>query len=299
MFVHETIRPDPSAKLLSFRHYKSVWRLLSTGGAEEGGRPHRCQLWLYLFCFFVVVAVHFGSKDLLVLYELSSPLCWGSALIGYGSAALHLAYLSSLLGLRLMQHRLADSWVALVGLVSNVSGLVVFSVADTAVLMFTGERMQIEVPLRETVATEASWFLVFGGCFDCRQVTVCVSCTWQRRLCSDRRCPNWWMLRSKVRGVKPNFGLNVECFCVASAGGFVLFCFFLLRGLVCHRSLCGKLVFSGGQRPLQFSLPSHAALHEGLLFSVRCRPPPPPRWHHRVGPLFPHWPRSFSSAGIT
>lgn len=140
LFVHETVLPDPGAKLFSSRHYKSVWRLLSTGGGggEDGGGL-RCKLWLYLLCFLVVVTVHFGSKDLLVLYELSSPLCWGSALVGYGSAALHLAYLTSLLGLRLMQRCLADSWVALIGLVSNISGLVVFSVADTTALMFTGE----------------------------------------------------------------------------------------------------------------------------------------------------------------
>lgn len=143
LFIHETVLPEPGAKLFSFRHYKSVWRLLSTGGSsgEEGRRGVRCKLWLYLLCFFVVVTVHFGSKDLLVLYELSSPLCWGSALIGYGSAALHLAYISSLLGLRLMQRCLADSWVALIGLVSNISGLVVFSVADTTAVMFTGETM--------------------------------------------------------------------------------------------------------------------------------------------------------------
>ncbi|XP_029699962.1 proton-coupled folate transporter [Takifugu rubripes] len=140
LFIHETILPDPGAKLFSFRHYKSVWRLLLTGGSssEEGGRVVRCKLWLYLLCFFVVVTVHFGSKDLLVLYELSSPLCWGSALIGYGSAALHLAYITSLLGLRLMQRCLADSWVALIGLISNISGLMVFSGADTTALMFTG-----------------------------------------------------------------------------------------------------------------------------------------------------------------
>lgn len=145
VFVHETILPDPSAKFLSLRHYKTVWHLLSTGGsgAEEGGRLHRCSLWLYLLCFCGVVTMHFGSKDLLVLYELSSPLCWGSTLIGYGSAALHLAYLSSLLGLRLLQRCLADSWVALIGLISNISGLVVFSVADTTALMFTGERLKL------------------------------------------------------------------------------------------------------------------------------------------------------------
>ncbi|XP_039986385.1 proton-coupled folate transporter isoform X2 [Xiphias gladius] len=140
LFVRESVQPDPSAKLFSTRNHKAVWRLYSTGGSisEGGGRFHRCKLWLYTLCFFLVVTVHSGSRELYVLYELSSPLCWGPVLIGYGSAAQHLAYLSSLLGLKIMQRCLEESWVALVGLASNISGLVVFSVADTTQLMFTG-----------------------------------------------------------------------------------------------------------------------------------------------------------------
>nr|XP_046244877.1 proton-coupled folate transporter [Scatophagus argus] len=141
LFVRESVLPDPSAKLLTFRHHKAVWHLFSTGGitsSDEGGRFHRCKLWLYMLCFFLVVTVHFGSRELYVLYELSSPLCWGPALIGYGSAALHLAYLTSLLGLKIMQCCLVDSWVALVGLASNIASMVVFSVTDTTELMFTG-----------------------------------------------------------------------------------------------------------------------------------------------------------------
>ncbi|XP_041851225.1 proton-coupled folate transporter [Melanotaenia boesemani] len=138
--VRESVHPDPSAKLLTTRHHKAVWHLYSTGGSssEGGTRFHRCKLWLYTLCFFLVVAIHFGSRELYVLYELSSPLCWGSDLIGYGSAAQNLAYLSSLLGLKIMQRCLEDSWVALVGLASNIIGLVVFSVADSTQLMFTG-----------------------------------------------------------------------------------------------------------------------------------------------------------------
>ncbi|MED6233038.1 hypothetical protein ATANTOWER_006087 [Ataeniobius toweri] len=140
LFVRESVHPDPSARLFTTRHHKAVWHLYSTGGVNsEGGGPlHRGKLWLYTLCFFLVVGVHFGSRELYVLYELSSPLCWGSALIGYGLAAHNLAYLSSLLGLRIMQRCLQDSWVALVGLVSNITGLVVFSVADITQLMFTG-----------------------------------------------------------------------------------------------------------------------------------------------------------------
>ncbi|XP_053728263.1 proton-coupled folate transporter [Synchiropus splendidus] len=140
LFVQESVHPDPSARLLTARHHKAVWRLFRTGGSssEDSGKLHRYKLWLYTLCFFLVVSVHFGTRELYVLYELSTPLCWGSALIGYGSAALHVAYLSSLVGLKVMKLCLRDSWVAVMGLISNMTGLVVLSLADTTELMFTG-----------------------------------------------------------------------------------------------------------------------------------------------------------------
>lgn len=139
--VGETVQPDPSARFLSFRHYRSIWGLLSTGGLSggEGDRFHRRRLWLYLLCFFIVVTVHMGSDNLYVLYELSWPLCWESTLIGVGSVAQHAAFVTSLLGLGLMQHCLAESWMVLVGLASNICGLLVFSFAHSTVFMFIGE----------------------------------------------------------------------------------------------------------------------------------------------------------------
>ena len=140
LFVPESVTPDSSAKLFTPRHHRAVYRLYSIGGCtnQVDGKFHRYKLWLYTLCFFIVVTVHFGGRELFVLYELSAPLCWGSGLIGYGSAAQHLTYLSSLLGLKVMQRCLEDSWIALVGLASNIAGLVVISVANTTVLMFTG-----------------------------------------------------------------------------------------------------------------------------------------------------------------
>uniref|UniRef100_A0A8B9K4K5 Proton-coupled folate transporter n=1 Tax=Astyanax mexicanus TaxID=7994 RepID=A0A8B9K4K5_ASTMX len=134
LFVPESVTPDPETKLVSTRHYRAVYDLYTSGGKKG----HRAWLWLYTLCFFLVVTVHFGSRELYVLYELSTPLCWDSELIGYGSAAQHLSYISSLLGLKALQQCLEDSWVAIIGLASNVAGLVVFSVADTTALMFTG-----------------------------------------------------------------------------------------------------------------------------------------------------------------
>lgn len=141
LFVPETIVPDPGAKLLSLRHYKAVWWLLSSGGgAAAAGRSYgRTKLWLYLLSYSVVLVVHVGSFSLYVLYELSAPLCWNSSLIGYGLALLDMASLVGLVVLKATQRCLEESWVALMGLASNMAGLLVFALADTTALMFTGE----------------------------------------------------------------------------------------------------------------------------------------------------------------
>ncbi|XP_033833345.1 proton-coupled folate transporter-like [Periophthalmus magnuspinnatus] len=137
LFVCESVPVDPSVRLFSTSHHKALWKLYSTGGSQSTGCFHKYKLWLYTFCFFIVVGVHSGCKELYVLFELGSPLCWGSELIGYGSAALHLAFLSSPLWLKIMTRCLEDSWVALVGLISNIAGLLVFSAANTTPLIFT------------------------------------------------------------------------------------------------------------------------------------------------------------------
>ncbi|KAM4701257.1 proton-coupled folate transporter [Discoglossus pictus] len=132
--VQESVKDKKPEKLFTPRHYRSVFRLFTVPGENK----RRGKLFLYSFALLLVVTVHMGAKDLFVIYELSSPLCWDSDLIGYGSAAEHLTYLSSLAGLRLFQLCLADSWVAEMGFISNITGLIVISVAATTPLMFTG-----------------------------------------------------------------------------------------------------------------------------------------------------------------
>ncbi|XP_053313061.1 proton-coupled folate transporter [Spea bombifrons] len=132
--IWESVKERKPSRLFSPQHYRSVFRLFTVAGENK----QRCKLCLYSLALLLVVTVHMGAKDLFVIYELSSPLCWDSDLIGYGSAAEHLTYLSSLAGLRLFQLCLADSWVAEMGFLSNISGLVVFSLASTTQVMFTG-----------------------------------------------------------------------------------------------------------------------------------------------------------------
>uniref|UniRef100_U3JVE3 Proton-coupled folate transporter n=1 Tax=Ficedula albicollis TaxID=59894 RepID=U3JVE3_FICAL len=127
-FLRESVKQKKEAKLFTLSHYKAVYRLYTA--PERPGS--RWKLALYSLAFFLIVTVHFGAKDIYVLYELGFPLCWTSDLIGY------LAYLSSLVGLRLLQLCLEDAWVAEIGLLSNIAGLVVMSLATTTPLMFAG-----------------------------------------------------------------------------------------------------------------------------------------------------------------
>lgn len=131
----ETLKEPKSTRLFTFRHHRSIVQLY-VAPAPEKSRKH---LALYSLAIFVVITVHFGAQDILTLYELSTPLCWDSRLIGYGSAAQHLPYLTSLLVLKLLQHCLADAWVAEIGLAFNILGMVVFAFATITPLMFTGK----------------------------------------------------------------------------------------------------------------------------------------------------------------
>lgn len=130
----ETVKEPKSTRLFTLRHHRSIVQLYAVP-APEKSRKH---LALYSLAIFVVVTVHFGAQDIMTLYELSTPLCWDSKLVGYGSAAQHIPYLTSLVGLKLLQYCLADTWVAEIGLSFNILGMVVFAFATTTALMFTG-----------------------------------------------------------------------------------------------------------------------------------------------------------------
>ncbi|XP_006874273.1 PREDICTED: proton-coupled folate transporter isoform X2 [Chrysochloris asiatica] len=130
----ETVKEPTRARLFTLRHHRSIFQLYVTPSLEKS-RKH---LALYSLAIFIVVTVHFGAQDIMTIYELSAPLCWDSKLIGYGSAVHHIQYITSLLGLRLLQHCLADTWVAEIGLAFNILGMVVFAFATITPLIFTG-----------------------------------------------------------------------------------------------------------------------------------------------------------------
>lgn len=216
LFIRETVVPKPSAKLFSVDNYKACWQLLSTGGglSGQGGRFHRSKLWLYMLSEILITITYSGVSSLYLLYELSSPLCWGPELIGFGSALQNMAYLVSLLALKVLRSCISESSLALIGLVSSISGMVVFSVANTTALMFTGERTWRFTFLRcgkkvhffTPIKVKCKYFIfvlhpstfsitpvlpVSPISFICHQVTFCLSCTLSLHLFSSPRCPRW------------------------------------------------------------------------------------------------------------
>uniref|UniRef100_H3CJ33 Solute carrier family 46 member 1 n=2 Tax=Tetraodon nigroviridis TaxID=99883 RepID=H3CJ33_TETNG len=140
LFICESVVPRSSAKLFNINNYRACWQLLSTGGTRSGqrGRFHRSKLWLYMLSEILITITYSGVSSLFVLYELSSPLCWGPDLVGYGSALQNMSYLVSLLALKVLQSWISEPWLIVIGLISSISGMVVFSVANTTALIFTG-----------------------------------------------------------------------------------------------------------------------------------------------------------------
>ncbi|CAF94139.1 unnamed protein product [Tetraodon nigroviridis] len=49
-----------------------------------------------------------------------------------------MSYLVSLLALKVLQSWISEPWLIVIGLISSISGMVVFSVANTTALIFTG-----------------------------------------------------------------------------------------------------------------------------------------------------------------
>ena len=98
------------------------------------------KLTLLLGMFFIVEINFLGITDTVILFALGSPLCWGTALIGYflaakvfmnGLATLFLLPLLSLLGV-------GDSLLVAGGLVAGGAALVLMGLATHTWMMFLG-----------------------------------------------------------------------------------------------------------------------------------------------------------------
>ena len=98
------------------------------------------QLSTLLIIFFMVELNFVGITDVIIIYTLGEPLCWGSKNIGYFLALkVFLNGIASLIILPIMLAlQLSDSIIVMIGLVAGAAGFVVMGIATKTWIMFTG-----------------------------------------------------------------------------------------------------------------------------------------------------------------
>ncbi|XP_078401493.1 lysosomal proton-coupled steroid conjugate and bile acid symporter SLC46A3-like [Cetorhinus maximus] len=89
-----------------------------------------------LLLAFSAIILEYGAEELFTLYELNTPLCWNEILIGYGSAAGLISFLTSFLGVTLFSRYLQDPYIVLIGILSFTGGMIMANFATTTLLMF-------------------------------------------------------------------------------------------------------------------------------------------------------------------
>uniref|UniRef100_A0A8C5N7U5 Solute carrier family 46 member 3 n=1 Tax=Gouania willdenowi TaxID=441366 RepID=A0A8C5N7U5_GOUWI len=99
----------------------------------------RCKVVLFLL-LLVLISLCFangGGLNLIILYELSEPLCWTEILIGYGAALATTTFVGSYIGVRAFAccgaHPLV---IVMVGILCIMCGLMMVAFAKTTLMMF-------------------------------------------------------------------------------------------------------------------------------------------------------------------
>ncbi|KAM8975856.1 lysosomal proton-coupled steroid conjugate and bile acid symporter SLC46A3 [Pelodytes ibericus] len=117
--------------------FSGVYLLFKNASAKK-----RVSVSLLLFAFMFYLLVNFGPLTIFTLYELDSPLCWDSVLIGWGSAFSTFCFVASFLGVYLFTGCLKDSHIVFIGMVSWMAGMIPAAFAKTTTAM-----MLVRIPL--------------------------------------------------------------------------------------------------------------------------------------------------------
>ncbi|MEE6472560.1 hypothetical protein FKM82_009653 [Ascaphus truei] len=95
----------------------------------------RLVLSLLLFAFMMYLLTNLGASSLFTLYELDSPLCWDSVLVGWGSAFSTLSFAGSFLGVYFFSGCLKDTYIVFIGMISWIGGITMAAFATTTLTM--------------------------------------------------------------------------------------------------------------------------------------------------------------------
>ncbi|XP_013410831.1 proton-coupled folate transporter-like [Lingula anatina] len=149
LFVPETVKQDPTAKLFSVKNIAAVVSIYSTensvstggnGGSErtKGSKEWKLRI-LFASLFFVAVALSPPIISIDILYVLNRPFCWDAKLVGlFLASTMALMTFGGALGLFIMQHwwKMSDIGIALVALISAIAANVLKAFANKPQLMF-------------------------------------------------------------------------------------------------------------------------------------------------------------------
>ncbi|XP_007898791.2 solute carrier family 46 member 3 [Callorhinchus milii] len=136
-FLEETVNKseNESNGVSGFDRLREIFSGISVLYTSSDVRK-RIQISLLLFIFSMYILANFGSASLFILYELNAPLCWNEILIGYGSGAGLLVFLTSFVGVALFSCCLNDVYIVLIGIFSFVGAMIMTIFATTTPLMF-------------------------------------------------------------------------------------------------------------------------------------------------------------------
>lgn len=97
--------------------------------------------WRYVVCLSIIFLVAFsniGRTSVDTLYELNSPFCWDSVLIGWYATLRSLCHIIIGIGsVRLFQFCLSDESIAMLGSISFVGSAIQEALAETDIILFT------------------------------------------------------------------------------------------------------------------------------------------------------------------
>ncbi|XP_043929201.1 solute carrier family 46 member 3 [Protopterus annectens] len=135
-FLEETVHVEESQQMASSLEYikdlfSGVFLMFKTSAFNK-----RLLIILMLIAFMTYNFANVGGASLFTLYELNTPLCWNTVLIGYGSALSTLVFVTSFLGVALLSHFMRNIYIVLIGMCSSIGGLICTAFAKTTLVMF-------------------------------------------------------------------------------------------------------------------------------------------------------------------
>lgn len=129
-----------SASFLDIPSIKTLFRNYIGFYSSKGDNHERLIFWICLVAFLFTEFGQEAKSDPLTLYQLGSPFCWSSEIIGwYNTAQILVALVVGCLGLKVLQKCFTDPVICCIGTVSAIAYCTVTGIARTTVWLFIGK----------------------------------------------------------------------------------------------------------------------------------------------------------------